>query len=292
MKRLVMALLALGIGCGNADETRLKTLEDDLQEGDRVMVNGEEFVALEPVIDSYDDLARFSEELDELEKATGSLQAGSPFATTYIIPNGYGIAGGGVRCNNTSFPGGTCKVPKLKSGCVRHLADQESPPTAMRTAAATAHAPWETTMEAHGFPVLFNDVACAFSTQGQISIRWGNLPAGVGGKMTPLINSGDLVNVPQGQLQPWRIAQITLDPSEIAAHPLYASRTQAEKNRFARNTLMHELFHAGGIAHNGILDTLMADVVLQPPPVSSYFTSDMSALGAEMTLIQGYEVED
>lgn len=292
MKRWLLTVFALALACGNADETTIKTLDDDLQEGDRVMVNGIELVALEPVMEPYNaDREAWFDEEPALEKA-GPLTVSSPFATTYILPNGYGIAGGGGRCNNTSFPGGTCKVPKQRSGCIRHLSDQETPPSGMRSAADAAIAPWDATMELLGWTVNHDEFACPFVTEGQISIRWGNLPPGVSGKMTPLISSSDLVNVTPGQLQPWKIAQIILDPSEIVAAPGYSSKTQTQKNRFARNTLMHELFHAGGLGHNGIIDTLMDAVMLQPPPVSSYFTADLSALGAEQTLIADYEVEE
>jgi hypothetical protein len=209
---------------------------------------------------------------------------------TYIIPNGYGIAGGGVRCNSTSFPGGECKIPKSKRYCLKTLPNTENPPQGFfTTGRASGIARAIALLNTKGFAAAANHPNCiAFPN---VTIKFGNLGTNIMGKMSPIVSSSDVFTVPQGTVKPWSSANVTLDPSETAAFPGWSSRSTAEKEQFVENLTMHELMHAAGLAHNGILDTLLESSPVKPPAISSHFSADLPPLADESGFLSDYDVE-
>jgi hypothetical protein len=290
MKIKAILALALALACGGVSEDE-PVIEQRPSwpvtepSPDAVEINGELFWELDPVVDYVPGFG--PTELDESAFDDAESEPTSIDKRTYTIPNGYGIAVGGVQCLNPSWAGGQCKIPKVKQACVLHKPDTEPPSSTMAAQAEAGLTAWLSYMSSK-WTVGHDDIGCAFATEGQVRIKWGNLGAGVMGKMTPLANSGDFFSITQGEVRPWKHAEITLDPSEILAMPGFSGKTGTQKDRFVQNVQIHELDHAAGLAHNGIIDTLMAASPEMPPTISSAYSKVMSPLSSEGVLITSY----
>jgi hypothetical protein len=295
MKSIKWILAAALAACGDyeASEPIVYTWPVDEPSPYPVEVDGELYWEGEPVVEYigdhmeswfYSDLDvtdGHSDEPDEVQK------------TTYTIPNGYGIAGSGVGCNTAGFAGGFCKIPKGKTWCVFSGTDTEPPTNAMRTAADRARAKFETFAEggSRGWNITVGSSGtCTPHDIRTIKIKWANLPPGIMGRMVPFIKASDEVSTPAGTVKPWTFSEIELDPSNILTMPGYSSRTPAQQDQFATNLEKHELFHSAGLAHNGIVDTLMASSPVMPPAISSLYLGDVSPTGSEGTMLKDYKV--
>jgi hypothetical protein len=283
---LWILVLGLGLACGGGLEEAEGTVHTwpvDEPSPDAIEINGELFYEAEPVVDYLD--AAMAEETERTEEAEApELDVEK---ATYVIPNKYGIAGGGPPCESTGFAGGECKIPKVKTWCVIRITDTESATATMDTSVRRAFPAWKTLVNGLGWSGSHNDVGCAFASN-QIRVKFGNLGTGVLGKMSPLINSSDTFTISAGKVIPWTHGVVTIDPSELSAY--ISGKTTAQKDKATRNIAFHELIHATGLAHNGIVDTLMDASPINPPAVSSYFLGDLSPLAAENTRIQTYSV--
>jgi hypothetical protein len=212
---------------------------------------------------------------------------------TYIIPNGFGIAGGGVRCNSTSFPGGECKIPKSKRYCLKQLSNTEDPPSGQgfyNTGRASGITRAIALLNTKGYTASSTDPICILTPN--VTIRFGNLGTNIMGKMTPTVSSSDVFTIPQGTVKPWSSAATFLDPSEIGAFPGFSNKSTAQKEQFVENITMHELMHAAGLAHNGILDTLLEASPVLPPPITSNFLNDLNPLADEQGFLSTFSVSN
>jgi hypothetical protein len=216
--------------------------------------------------------------------------------TTYTIPSGYGIQGDRTPCNPAGFVGGVCDIPKAKTNwCVFKQSNTETPPAGMQAAATTALAAWESFVEARGWSVTQGTMASCLPPPGQPNhqIRWkfGNLCNNCMGALGPVVDTGDIISTTPGQVRPWTHANITLDPSEITEFPGYSSKEQTVRDLFVRNIMIHELFHAAGLAHNGLAGSLMDVGPLVPPQLTEFFSKNMVVLAAEATMINSFKVQ-
>lgn len=265
MRRLV--LLAGMLACGGPDAGEPAVLELAPPEaGEVVIVDGVEYIAMPPTEWAAEDVAP----PDVIEKRS------------YVIPSGYGQGGGSKRCNNFRFPGGRCQIPKYKNACLRNYYYGKTSPQYMADARQEARETWAWKMGTLGWNTAIQDIQCAF-TLGQVIIGFAELPSGVAGVTTPLVNSNDVFTVSAGTVYPWTHVQIRIDPDEIEDNDGFGSRSDAEQYWFTYNIIMHELIHASGMAHNTDEGTLMFERA-----DDDFYAGPFGALQEEYDLIEGY----
>lgn len=278
---LFILVIGMGLACGSPleeGESVVHVLPPDVPSPDAVEIDGDLFYEDEPIVE-YLDAAQAEYELFDDEPIVDK--------ATYVIPNGYGIAGGGVGCASSGFAGGECKVPKSKSGCVMRIADTDPPLAGQDASIRQAFPKWKSIVTPLGWMAQHDDVACALAAR-KIRVKFLNMGPGILGLMTPLVATGDSFTIPAGTVKPWTHADIKIGPEVLGQ--LVIGKTPAQSSNAERNVMLHELIHSAGTAHNVIIDTLMAASPVQPPAVSSYYSANLTPLAAENTRIQNYSV--
>lgn len=281
MKRSIAITAFLLSACGSQFEgepivdriapPRQYSPELRLIEGERIILDGEEFVIGEPTV-TYNDPS-----LEPVHAETPGTYGDVDKA--FVVPSGYGHGPNSKPCTSE----GTCRIPLAKQICIITEIDGEAPTETQQFAAGAARDLWIERIEAHGWSGTEDPIGCQFSTIGKILWSFDDLSdvgPGVLGLMTPIISTGDIA----GRFQPWRHARVQIDPSSIRAALGYDLKTEEEKSRFTVNVVLHEtLGHATGFSHRLGL--------LEPSPFDSWFDEILDLKASEYTMMETFQTD-
>lgn len=162
-----------------------------------------------------------------------------------FMPTGYGAENGsGTPQCSPPWGGGICRVPDSKTLLYKLFASTCSSWWQARVVGAEAYVQpfldglgddWNYSGEVAG---LYNiDIRCTASSG---LADFNNLQASTDNHATEF-----------GTLQQWVYGSIRIDTAEIEAQPGWASKTEAQRIRFAENIIRHEYGHSFGFGHGG-----------------------------------------
>jgi hypothetical protein len=264
-KILVLALL---VGCGGVDNGDLFPEEP---EGDAGIGQAEE----EPGL-------MFVERPQDFAAPDGDIGVSEEALTR---PGLYGAESTGTGGGDPGGGGYFCSVPWNWSLCFV----KQSKSIRLKFFASTCSSWWQTrVVEAqNALNAAYNGIGWywagpSFDGSYEISVKCA---AGNDGALGGVLITGGYTDttVADGTIRKWNKGNMEISPANVEAQSGWASYSEAQKQRYARNLIKHEFGHTAGLGHN-----TSASALMYPFAQSDYPNADKLYQSQEAGWLQNY----